>query len=247
MSPTSLDPVVATDAMYGAQRISASEEALEMVASRPETAGAAAVPHNSRTSAQSEARRQRLIAAGGIVGALAASSCCIVPLILFSLGISGAWIGNLTALAPWKPLFVVATAGLLDMASISSTGSRGKPAPMAQLARAQFPTGLCSSCCGSRPCSRQPPSPSTTSRHCCFASDTKRRSAHEQISEHVRPDQRGDGSACRARRRADGHLCRRQHDLRLVSLHREELDGGGSRRCDGRGLLQSQDRDCDLR
>jgi len=99
--------------MYGAQRISASEEALEMVASRPETAGAAAVPHNSRTSAQSEARRQRLIAAGGIVGALAASSCCIVPLILFSLGISGAWIGNLTALAPWKPLFVVATAGLL--------------------------------------------------------------------------------------------------------------------------------------
>jgi mercuric ion transport protein len=57
--------------------------------------------------------RQRLVAIGGILGALAASSCCIVPLILFSLGLSGAWIGNLTALAPYKPMFVVGTAGLL--------------------------------------------------------------------------------------------------------------------------------------
>ncbi len=54
-----------------------------------------------------------MIAVGGIFGALAASSCCIVPLILFSLGIGGAWIGNLTALAPYKPIFVAGTAGLL--------------------------------------------------------------------------------------------------------------------------------------
>jgi mercuric ion transport protein len=60
-----------------------------------------------------EAARQRLAAAGGILGALAASACCIVPLILFSLGIGGAWIGNLTALAPYKPIFVAGTAGLL--------------------------------------------------------------------------------------------------------------------------------------
>lgn len=57
--------------------------------------------------------RQRLVAVGGIIGALAASSCCIVPLVLFSVGIGGAWIGNLTALAPYKPLFVAGTAGLL--------------------------------------------------------------------------------------------------------------------------------------
>src|SRR5260370_18932482 len=57
--------------------------------------------------------RQHLIAAGGILGALAASSCCIAPLILFSLGIGGTWIGNLTALAPYKPLFVAGTAGIL--------------------------------------------------------------------------------------------------------------------------------------
>src|SRR5258708_34702058 len=63
-------------------------------------------------SQRDEAGRQRLVAAGGILGALAASSCCIVPLILFSLGIGGAWIGNLTALAPYKPPFVAGTAGL---------------------------------------------------------------------------------------------------------------------------------------
>ena len=55
----------------------------------------------------------RWIAAGGIVGALAASSCCILPLILFSLGISGAWVGNLTALEPYKPIFIVVTLGFL--------------------------------------------------------------------------------------------------------------------------------------
>ena len=51
-------------------------------------------------------RTQKLVAAGGILGAIAASSCCIAPLVLFSLGISGAWIGNLTALAPYQPYFV---------------------------------------------------------------------------------------------------------------------------------------------
>ena len=41
------------------------------------------------------------------------SSCCIVPLVLFSLGVTGAWIGNLTALYPYKLYFFVATAGFL--------------------------------------------------------------------------------------------------------------------------------------
>jgi mercuric ion transport protein len=57
--------------------------------------------------------RERLLVAGGLLGALAASSCCIVPLVLFSLGVSGAWIGNLTALTPYKPLFVAATVAIL--------------------------------------------------------------------------------------------------------------------------------------
>jgi mercuric ion transport protein len=56
---------------------------------------------------------QRFMTMGGILGALALSSCCILPLILFSVGLGGAWVGNLTALAPYKPLFATATAGLI--------------------------------------------------------------------------------------------------------------------------------------
>ena len=58
-------------------------------------------------------RTQKFVAAGGILGAIAASSCCIAPLVLFSLGISGAWIGNLTALAPYQPYFIAATLACL--------------------------------------------------------------------------------------------------------------------------------------
>ena len=58
-------------------------------------------------------RGQKLVAAGGILGALAASSCCILPLMLFSLGVSGAWIGNFTQLAPYQPYFIAATITLL--------------------------------------------------------------------------------------------------------------------------------------
>jgi mercuric ion transport protein len=60
-----------------------------------------------------DSRKAHMIAAGGFLGALAASTCCIIPLILFSLGISGAWIGNLTALEPYKPIFIVITLGFL--------------------------------------------------------------------------------------------------------------------------------------
>ena len=71
-----------------------------------------------REAALSEAeggsgRKAGLVAAGGILGALAASSCCIMPLVLFALGVSGAWIGNLTALAPYQPVFIGITLALL--------------------------------------------------------------------------------------------------------------------------------------
>lgn len=47
-----------------------------------------------------------LLSLGGIVGGLAAASCCVVPFVLFVAGISGAWIGNLTAMEPYRPYFV---------------------------------------------------------------------------------------------------------------------------------------------
>lgn len=45
------------------------------------------------------------LATGGIA-ALLASACCLGPLVLITLGVSGAWIGNLTALEPYRPLFI---------------------------------------------------------------------------------------------------------------------------------------------
>ena len=68
--------------------------------------------------AEPTAREQKttspaLVAAGSVLGAIAASSCCVVPLVLFSLGVSGVWIGNLAALAPYQPIFVVITLGFL--------------------------------------------------------------------------------------------------------------------------------------
>jgi mercuric ion transport protein len=43
--------------------------------------------------------------AGG-VAAILASTCCLGPLLLVTLGLSGAWIGNLTLLEPYRPLFI---------------------------------------------------------------------------------------------------------------------------------------------
>ena len=43
--------------------------------------------------------------AGGLA-AILASTCCLDPLILVALGFSGAWIGNLTALEPYRPIFI---------------------------------------------------------------------------------------------------------------------------------------------
>ena len=43
--------------------------------------------------------------AGGLA-AILASTCCLGPLLLISLGFSGAWIGNLTALEPYRPFFI---------------------------------------------------------------------------------------------------------------------------------------------
>ena len=53
--------------------------------------------------------KKRIAATGSVIGAILASSCCIVPLVLVTLGASGAWIGNLTALEPYKPLFATVT------------------------------------------------------------------------------------------------------------------------------------------
>ena len=45
----------------------------------------------------------------GGLAAILASTCCLGPLVLITLGFSGAWIGNLTMLEPYR-LFFIGTA-----------------------------------------------------------------------------------------------------------------------------------------
>jgi len=65
-----------------------------------------------RTDSGSPGRRGWL-AVGGVLGAFLASACCVGPLVLLMLGLSGAWIGNLTALEPYKPIFAVIALGFI--------------------------------------------------------------------------------------------------------------------------------------
>lgn len=55
---------------------------------------------------QSSAGSGGMAAAGGALGALAATACCILPLILFALGAGGVWIGRLASLSPYQPYFI---------------------------------------------------------------------------------------------------------------------------------------------
>ncbi len=56
-----------------------------------------------------ESSRERTESGALFVGGLAAilaSTCCLGPLVLVALGLSGAWIGNLTRLEPYRPFFI---------------------------------------------------------------------------------------------------------------------------------------------
>ncbi len=60
-----------------------------------------------------ETAQRTLLAGGGVLGAVAMTSCCIMPLAAFSLGATGAWIGTLAALYPYKLYFFVPAVGFL--------------------------------------------------------------------------------------------------------------------------------------
>lgn len=46
---------------------------------------------------------------GAVLAAIGASVCCVGPLLLLSLGVSGAWISSLSAFEPVRPVFIVLT------------------------------------------------------------------------------------------------------------------------------------------
>ena len=52
----------------------------------------------------------------GVLAGIGASVCCVGPLVLLALGIGGAWIGNLTVVEPYRPVFVGLTLFFLGLA-----------------------------------------------------------------------------------------------------------------------------------
>jgi mercuric ion transport protein len=67
----------------------------------------AALSHDEQAPVPQKGAESRVLVAGGIA-AILASTCCLGPLILVTLGFSGAWIGNLALLEPYRPWFIAA-------------------------------------------------------------------------------------------------------------------------------------------
>ena len=48
----------------------------------------------------------RMSLVAGALAALGATACCLGPLLLVSLGIGGVWLSGLSALEPFRPIFI---------------------------------------------------------------------------------------------------------------------------------------------
>lgn len=78
----------------------------------PEVAGAV----RSRTGEPlhlDESAQKTIFAGGSILGAIAVTSCCILPLALFSAGVTTVWIGTLASLYAYKLYFFAGAAAFL--------------------------------------------------------------------------------------------------------------------------------------
>lgn len=49
---------------------------------------------------------ERAALATGGLAALFAGACCVVPFVLVSVGLGGAWLANLQVLEPYRPVFI---------------------------------------------------------------------------------------------------------------------------------------------
>lgn len=74
------------------------------------------MPANATESRTSPPASGRVALYAGGLAAILASTCCLGPLVLLMLGFSGAWIGTLTALEPYRPLSILAAAVALAVA-----------------------------------------------------------------------------------------------------------------------------------
>ena len=61
-----------------------------------------------RPASREKSSQSTVLVVGGLAAVLA-STCCLGPLLLVALGFSGAWIGNLSRLEPYRPWFIGAS------------------------------------------------------------------------------------------------------------------------------------------
>lgn len=64
---------------------------------------------------------------GGFLAAIATSLCCVAPLVLLLFGLSGAWVSNLTALEPYRPIFIVMACIMLVIAYFQLYNATNEP------------------------------------------------------------------------------------------------------------------------
>ena len=69
---------------------------------------------------------ERILASTGVAAALAASTCCVVPLTFGAMGVGGAWLSNLSVLAPYQTTFRVLAVLLLGAAFWTVYGRLGR-------------------------------------------------------------------------------------------------------------------------
>jgi mercuric ion transport protein len=70
-------------------------------------------PHLTAPAERPGAMGALLLTGAGLIAAVAAASCCVLPVALFATGVSGVWIANLTALGAYQPIFAASSLVLL--------------------------------------------------------------------------------------------------------------------------------------
>jgi mercuric ion transport protein len=59
-----------------------------------------------RTDRESSTAPESAALTAGGIAALLAGACCVIPFVLVSIGIGGAWLAGLQVLEPYRPMFI---------------------------------------------------------------------------------------------------------------------------------------------
>src|SRR5260370_33161019 len=76
-------------------------------------------------------RSESVALATGGIASLLAGACCVVPLVLVSVGVGGAWLANLQLLAPYRPVFIARAGAAIPFAALRRLCPPGRGTPVA--------------------------------------------------------------------------------------------------------------------